>query len=283
MSGNIVRLGDLGHGASGAVYKGVHACTLRLLAVKEVPVRDKGQRQQIGAEIRALSSHAAAAAGAAAGDGAAAAAAAAPPPPPPPAGVVAFHDAFTSADGGAVSIVMEYCAGGSLQDVAAAAGALDAATLASVARDALRGLASIHRLGLLHRDIKPSNMLLDARGAVKLADFGLVREAAAADLEAATAHTFVGTAVYMSPERLRGEEYSFSSDVWSLGLSLLTLALGRFPLNVPKSNLYWHLMKALPENAAGMSPCLRDFLRGTLHRDPARRPSVEQLLAHPFL
>jgi serine/threonine protein kinase len=319
ISDNIVKLGDLGHGASGAVHKCVHARTLQLMAVKRVPVHDKAQRHQIGAEIKTLTSNMAARAAS--------------------SGVVVFHDAFTDRDGGCVSIVMEYCAGGSLQDLVAAVGALDEATLASVAADILTGLRDIHKLDLLHRDIKPSNLLLDSAGRVKLADFGLVREvskdSSGSDSPLSvvdavpSAHTFVGTAIYMSPERLKGDAYSYSSDVWSLGLSLLTLALGRFPLNVPRNNLYWHLVKALcpahtaattddedvaddgtnrsstavdafavvqpplpPEpivlflsgdNAAGISDCLRDFLTCCLKREPEQRSTVQQLLAHPFV
>jgi serine/threonine protein kinase len=322
ISDNIVKLGDLGHGASGAVHKCVHARTLQLMAVKRVPVHDKAQRHQIGAEIKTLTSNMAARA-------------ASP-------GVVVFHDAFTDRDGSCVSIVMEYCAGGSLQDLVAAVGALDEATLASVAADILTGLRDIHKLDLLHRDIKPSNLLLDSAGRVKLADFGLVREVSKDSGSGSdsplsvvdavpSAHTFVGTAIYMSPERLKGDAYSYSSDVWSFGLSLLTLALGRFPLNVPRNNLYWHLVKALcpahtaattdddnvaddsttnsssstavdafevvqpplpPEpillflsgdNAAGISDCLRDFLTCCLKREPEHRSTVQQLLAHPFV
>jgi serine/threonine protein kinase len=323
ISANIVKLEDLGHGASGAVHKCVHARTLQLMAVKRVPVHDKAQRHQIGAEIKTLTSNMSARA-------------ASP-------GVVVFHDAFTDRDGSCVSIVMEYCAGGSLQDLVAAVGALDEATLASVAADILTGLRDIHKLDLLHRDIKPSNLLLDSAGRVKLADFGLVREVSKNSSNGAShsgecdsphsvvdavpsAHTFVGTAIYMSPERLKGDAYSYSSDVWSLGLSLLTLALGRFPLNVPRNNLYWHLVKALcpahtsattdcdddaadssgiavdafavvqpplpPEpillflsgdNAASISDCLRDFLMCCLKREPEQRSTVDQLLAHPFV
>lgn len=57
------------------------------------------------------------------------------------------------------------------------------------------------------------------------------------------AHTFVGTVTYMSPERLNGDEYSYSSDVWSLGMMLLTTALGRLPFET--NNTYWDVLHCI--------------------------------------
>ncbi|CAM9521352.1 unnamed protein product [Chrysoparadoxa australica] len=311
--GHLVKLGELGHGASGAVHKAVHASTLQLLAVKEVPVHDKGRRHQIGAEVVTLMNSKTRAQSEAGEEG---------------SGVVAFYEAFANQCSGCVSIVMEYCSGGSLQDILSAHGQLDELTVSSVAHDALLGLQHLHAKRILHRDLKPSNLLVDGQGRVKLADFGLVRElsrgARGKDLDKdgkrdvipgspQTANTFVGTAIYMSPERLQGDPYSYASDVWSLGLSLLTLHLGAFPLKVPKSNLYWNLVKLLcsadaespepldqflssvssgdgsgsaeQENSpeVSLSGPFRDFLSKCLQRKPENRPSAEDLLGHPFV
>ncbi|CAN0455214.1 unnamed protein product, partial [Discosporangium mesarthrocarpum] len=58
-----------------------------------------------------------------------------------------------------------------------------------------------------------------------------------------TAQTFVGTVTYMSPERINGEDYSYPSDVWSLGLSLLTTALGRLPFSTKEG--YWSVLHSI--------------------------------------
>lgn len=97
---------------------------------------------------------------------------------------------------------------------------------------------------MLCEDIKPSNILCNSQGEIKLCDFGVSGE-----LINSIAHTFVGTSIYMSvrlpptqtthysnkppsqPERIQGAEYSVKSDVWSLGISLIELALGRFPFS----------------------------------------------------
>ncbi|KAJ4475672.1 kinase-like domain-containing protein [Lentinula aciculospora] len=91
----------------------------------------------------------------------------------------------------------------------------------------LGGLVYLYEaMGVLHRDIKPSNILLNSEGQVKLCDFGVSGE-----LENSVAKTFVGTSVYMSPERIQGSDYSIKSDVWSLGITLIELAHGCFPFS----------------------------------------------------
>ena len=76
----------------------------------------------------------------------------------------------------------------------------------------------------MHRDIKPSNILVNSRGSIKLCDFGVSGE-----LINSIADTFVGTSTYMAPERIQGEKYTVKSDVWSFGLSVMEMAIGKFP------------------------------------------------------
>eukprot|EP01035_Chromulina_nebulosa_P019614 gene19614-25521_t len=100
-------------------------------------------------------------------------------------------------------------------------------------------------------------------------------------------HTFVGTATYMSPERIDGKEYSFPSDIWGLGLSIMSVAMGQLPFDT--SGGYWSiltsirdepLLKYLPEY---FSDDFKDFLDKCLQRDPSNRLTAYQLLKHPFL
>lgn len=135
---------------------------------------------------------------------------------------------------GMVSIVMEYMNGGSLQGMVESGGCRDEGTLASIAYQALEGLAFLHARHQIHRDIKPANLLRSLDGRVKLADFGIARQLADTW---AQAKTFVGTLIYMAPERIESEAYSYPSDIWSLGLSLLTIAHGEFPYST--SGGYW--------------------------------------------
>uniref|UniRef100_A0AAQ5YR30 Dual specificity mitogen-activated protein kinase kinase 2 n=1 Tax=Amphiprion ocellaris TaxID=80972 RepID=A0AAQ5YR30_AMPOC len=93
----------------------------------------------------------------------------------------------------------------------------------------LRGLAYLReKHQIMHRDVKPSNILVNSRGEIKLCDFGV-----SGQLIDSMANSFVGTRSYMSPERLQGTHYSVQSDVWSMGLSLVELAIGRYPIPPP--------------------------------------------------
>lgn len=91
----------------------------------------------------------------------------------------------------------------------------------------LLGLIYLHKeLRVIHRDIKPSNLLLNSAGQLKISDFGVSGQLANS---VSRCESWVGTITYMSPERIRGDEYSANCDVWSLGLCLMEFALGRFP------------------------------------------------------
>lgn len=129
--------------------------------------------------------------------------------------VVAFHDAYTDVERGRVCMVMEYMDGGTLQQFLARREALSEPSIAAVARSVLRGLAEMHAKYKIHRDIKPSNILLDRQGRVKISDFGVVRQL---NQTGSLAQTFTGTLAYMSPERIKDLDYSYPSDVWSLGM-----------------------------------------------------------------
>jgi mitogen-activated protein kinase kinase 1 len=139
--------------------------------------------------------------------------------------VVAYRGAFFG--DGSVSIVLEYADGGSVGDVTRKLGYIEEPPLREIARQTLLGLEYLHcEKKIVHRDVKPSNVLVNTDGSVKIGDFGVSSHLANS---VAKCDSWVGTVTYMSPERISGESYAFDSDVWSLGLSLLECATGRFP------------------------------------------------------
>ncbi|KHJ87223.1 hypothetical protein OESDEN_13006, partial [Oesophagostomum dentatum] len=81
-------------------------------------------------------------------------------------------------------------------------------------------------------DLKPNNILVNSSGYVKITDLGLSKV-----MDNSITRTYVGTTMYMAPERIQGGIYRLESDVWSFGLSLWELALGRFPLQQPGESL----------------------------------------------
>ena len=94
--------------------------------------------------------------------------------------------------------------------------------------DILRGLAFIHDRRQIHRDIKPGNILINSAGQPKMAVFGIAKNFDT--LHLSRADTFTAT-IYMSPERLEGKPSTYAADIWSFGLTLFTLARGKFPLD----------------------------------------------------
>jgi mitogen-activated protein kinase kinase len=120
----------------------------------------------------------------------------------------------------------------------------------------LNYLYETHRI--MHRDIKPSNILVNSKGHIKLCDFGVSGE-----LVNSVADTFVGTSTYMAPERIQGARYSVKSDVWSVGLTIMELAIGRFPFDASETTA--------GGREAGPSGIL-DLLQQIVHEPPPRLP-----------
>ena len=91
----------------------------------------------------------------------------------------------------------------------------------------LRGLEYLHKeKKVIHRDIKPSNILVNKKGHLKIADFGVSGKI---EQTIACMTSWVGTMTHMSPERLKGEAYYSDTDIWSLGLVIIECAQKKFP------------------------------------------------------
>src|SRR5919201_1050757 len=124
-------------------------------------------------------------------------------------------------------IVMEYVRGGSLEDRLRNRGAHPPVQALDWLEQAAHTLDAAHRHGIVHRDIKPANLLLDERGDIHIADFGI---ASAAGLDSLTlTGTVLGTAGYLSPEQAQGERASPASDIYSLAVVAFELLSGQRP------------------------------------------------------
>ncbi|XP_019699994.1 dual specificity mitogen-activated protein kinase kinase dSOR1 isoform X2 [Harpegnathos saltator] len=141
--------------------------------------------------------------------------------------IVGFYGAFYS--DGEISICMEYMDGGSLDLILKKAGRIPEPILSTITFAVLKGLSYLRdKHAIMHRDVKPSNILVNSAGEIKICDFGV-----SGQLIDSMANSFVGTRSYMSPERLQGSHYSVQSDIWSLGLSLVEMAIGQYPIPPP--------------------------------------------------
>lgn len=140
-------------------------------------------------------------------------------------GIVSIYD--TCAEDGVEAIVMELVVGPTLRQRLDDPTPIDPWQAAGLAAQVAEALDAAHRAGLVHRDVKPANVLLCGDGRVKVADFGIAKAVADADLT--QPGLMVGTAKYLAPEQVRGEAVDARTDIYSVGVVLYELLCGRPP------------------------------------------------------
>ncbi|XP_046678094.1 dual specificity mitogen-activated protein kinase kinase dSOR1 isoform X5 [Homalodisca vitripennis] len=225
--------------------------------------------------------------------------------------IVGFYGAFYS--DGEISICMEYMDGGSLDLILKKAGRIPESILGTITSAVLKGLSYLRdKHAIMHRDVKPSNILVNSGGEIKICDFGV-----SGQLIDSMANSFVGTRSYMSPERLQGTHYSVQSDIWSLGLSLVEMAIGMYPIpppdaktlaaifgpnrnqdgdpsqqangNGPRPMAIFELLDYIvneppPKLPSGIfSDEFKDFVDRCLKKNPAERADLKTLMDHEWI
>ncbi|MEV7611421.1 MDR family MFS transporter [Streptomyces sp. NPDC089799] len=142
-------------------------------------------------------------------------------------------------------------------------------------------LQAVHGAGLIHRDLKPSNVLVTVDGPCVI-DFGIVRAMDTLGPDSLHTHTgmLIGSPGFMSPEQVRGLELTPASDVFCLGAVLVYAATGRMLFGARDTGLNAHLFRVAEEEAdlTGVPEGLADLVRACLDKDPARRPTPEQVV-----
>ena len=193
--------------------------------------------------------------------------------------VTKFYDVGALPDGSPY-MVMELLDGQSLDAILRARGSLPLREALFIGRQVAGALGEAHALGYIHRDVKPANILVLNEnslvpGAVKLLDFG-VAEQLNRETAMTRAGSFIGSVSYMSPQQIRAEAISPSSDIWSLGVTLFEMLTGSLPF---KSTETFELMTAImnaeisvPPEAHIFRPVVA-FLMRCLAKDPALRPA----------
>ncbi|XP_022524976.2 mitogen-activated protein kinase kinase kinase kinase 5-like [Astyanax mexicanus] len=201
--------------------------------------------------------------------------------------IVAYHGSYIRAN--KLWICMEYCGGGSLQDIYHVTGPLSEQQIAYVCREMLQGLDYLHGQKKIHRDIKGANILLNDNGEVKLADFGISAQITATF---ARRMSFIGTPYWMAPEvaavEIKGG-YNELCDIWSVGITAIELA----ELQPPLFDVHPLRVLFLMSKSGYQPPKLKDkskwssvfynFVKSMLIRNPKKRPGAKKMLTHLFV
>ena len=226
--GHYTIVSELGRGGMGVVYKGHEESLNRFVAIKVLGDHLTSEPEFLSRFIR----EARAAAGLSHPN------------------VIQIY--FIGQDGGRHYFVMEYVSGRSVQSLIRQEGRVSNPRAAQIILQAAHGLAAAHDQGIYHRDIKPANLMLDDRGVLKIADFGL-----ALPVEAQTRLTaagkIMGTPGYLSPEHCLGHAVDHRADIYALGITYYEMLTGTMPFR-------------------GESPIA--LLRAILQDDP---PDIQQL------
>ncbi|MFI1646916.1 MDR family MFS transporter [Streptomyces avidinii] len=180
-------------------------------------------------------------------------------------------------------VATQYIPGPDLQTVVARQfGPLPEDSVRTLANRLALALRAVHEAGLIHRDLKPSNVLITVDGP-RVIDFGIAR--AMDSLTGDSLHTrtgmLIGSPGFMSPEQVRGLELTPASDVFCLGAVLVYAATGRMLFGATDTGLNAHLFRIAEEEAdlTGVPESLADLVGACLHKDPARRPTPEEVAA----
>ncbi|KAJ5093581.1 hypothetical protein N7456_009442 [Penicillium angulare] len=185
-------------------------------------------------------------------------------------------------------LVCEYCPGGSVRTLMRATGdKLEERFIIPIARELAVGLRAIHDAGIIHRDVKAANILIHEEGRLEICDFGV---AGVLQSQRDKRSTWIGTPHWMPPEmfatRAQAHQYSSEIDVWAFGCTLFEFAMG----NPPNAGLRERMQigRQLNRNTPKLdsenySQGLKDLIAYALDSNPSTRPSMADILDHPYI
>src|SRR5690349_8709632 len=185
--------------------------------------------------------------------------------------VVTVYD--VAEDGGRPWIVMQLVHAQSLDQVRADSGPLSPRRAAEMARQLLSALSVAHAAGVLHRDVKPSNVLIGSDDRAVLTDFGIATFAD--DPKLTQTGMVMGSPGFTAPERIRGEDASPASDLWSLGATIYAAVEGHGPFE-QRGGAITTMSAIINEDApeAPTAGALGPVIAALLRREPTDRPDA---------
>lgn len=178
--------------------------------------------------------------------------------------------------------VMEYEKGGDLLNYMREKGVMPEDKAKIVMNNTIEGLEHLHKKMILHRDIKLDNILLGSEFNAKIADFGI----SCTIVEGEILYKQCGTPAYLAPEIIKNEGYTgFATDIWSLGVLLHTLLLGKVPFKADTLEvLYSRILSSQVEipSSPRISEECKDLILRMLDKNPKDRISVDEIKKHPW-
>ncbi|TMW56909.1 hypothetical protein Poli38472_002834 [Pythium oligandrum] len=247
---------EIGRGGFGVVYAALDLRNGRSVAIKQVSLQDidKDELLSIESEISLLRklNH---------------------------ENIVKYYDTIKTQSH--LHIVLELMENGSLAQFMKKFGSFSETLVAMYITQVLRGLAYLHEQGVLHRDVKGANILTTKEGLVKLADFGVAIKLN----ETQKSHSVVGSPYWMAPEVIEMAGWSFASDIWSVGCTIIELLSTKPPYFdlAPMAALFRIVQDDHPPLPERISPALHDFIMKCFMKEPRLRSSAEELLMHPWI
>jgi len=192
--------------------------------------------------------------------------------------IVGLKMAFQSKD--KLYFVLDYCAGGELFFHLSKVGKFPEPRAAFYAAEIVLALSYVHAMDIVYRDLKPENVLLDARGHVRLTDFGLSKEGVSSSSSGAT--SFCGTPEYLAPEILNREGHGRAVDWWSLGALLYEMLTGLPPFYCSDREKLFEKIRKGYLDYRSLTPRAQALLKGLLTKDPRRRLGSDEKDAEPI-
>lgn len=251
----------IGRGTFGHVYAGFNSDRGQMCAMKEVTLfsddpKSKESAKQLGQEISLLSrlQH---------------------------PNIVRYYGSETVED--KLYIYLEFVSGGSIHKLLQEYGQFGEQAIRNYTKQILLGLAYLHATNTVHRDIKGANILVDPKGRVKLADFGMAKHINGQECP----FSLKGSPYWMAPEVIKNSSgCNLAVDIWSLGCTVLEMATSKPPWGEYEGIAAMFKIgnsKELPPIPDHLSEEGKDFIRQCLQRDPSSRPTAVDLLQHSFV
>lgn len=198
------------------------------------------------------------------------------------ANIVNFEHVFEDSE--AVYILLELCSNQTLNELIKRRKCLTELEVQCYLIQIISALKYMHSNRVIHRDLKLGNLFLSDKMEIKIGDFGL---ATRLEFDGEKKCTICGTPNYIAPEVLDGKiGHSYEVDIWSLGVICYTLLIGKPPFETPDVNTTYKKIKmgsySFPDHIP-ISDAAKSLITQILNLDPARRPTLDEILQHPFI